>query len=128
MSADAPIEMHPLITKDTKWKLVLEQQQMVNTETEEIVPFSVVGESQGKALSPNGGQTKKEVCNTCIIDLDDTQRLQKITFQSDTEKPISYEPVCTDKIEIPQIVQDSLTMDAETAQYIIQILLSVWSL
>ncbi len=128
MSADAPVEMHPLITKDTKWVLDLEHTQMVNTLSNEKVPFTITSKSEGKALSPNGSQETEDIHYSYTIQMNEAHYLEKIIVQSEDHTPIQYETLYNDVIDIPEIPNDAQTLPEETAWQFIQMLLSVWSL
>ena len=117
MTADAPIEMHPLITPDTKWALKLEDRVVVNAETGEEIPFAVTDTTTGRALSPNGGTAPPVTKETAVVLYVDpeTRQVHAVRSKNDTSDytvTLLHQPQITQ----PDITEDMVPLPPDAAQ------------
>jgi hypothetical protein len=123
ISAEAPNEINPLITKDTKWVVDLDNSCVYHSETQQSIEFVVTNISTGEGLSPNGGTNESTEIQQIVRvyvnkDNGNAEYLKYSKSGNDTEIRIINEPV----IEKPIICDDMIPMNNDEKQLVMMLI------
>ena len=130
ISAEAPREINPLLTKDTKWMVDIKKGAVKNIATEETVAFEITDITSGKALSPNGSTETIEKISYLNVYTDVKTgaiiKMQIIDGNGNLGAMIHI--LSESEIIKPEITNDMLPMDDSTYQMALMLISMIESL
>lgn len=117
ISAEAPDEINPLLTEDTKWVVDLDSQYLYHTVTKEKVSFAIKDKSTGKGVSPIGSNSTVIESQYSIYAYVNqaTGWIEKLSYaQSESDVSILYAA----EIVKPVITDEMTELDDQTVEMI----------
>lgn len=116
ISAEAPNEINPRITEDTKWVIDLDKPAVRNTETGQEIGIKIIGISSGEATSPDGEPTIEEQRYVVRANVNrDTNRIESLIYINDVLE-IEVSVIHEVSIEKPVVTEDMGEIDHSELQ------------
>lgn len=123
ISAEAPDEINPLLNSETKWKIDLDTMSIINTETQQNIPFSISSTTTGEAISPDGSNTviSEQTIETILYYDPTVSKVTAIQYVNDGVDGSQIEVLYEAAFEKPEITAQMEEMDTTSAQYLIML-------
>ncbi len=130
ISAEAPDEINPIITKDTKWKIDIDGLKIINSENNDDLDLNIVEVSTGQALPPNSVDAEiVEYDQVVSVYVNSENNIEALRYVEDKGKNENLIQIINDvQIVKPIITDDMIPMTPDELQMVMMLLTMIESI